>query len=208
MSRSSTIPQFFKTHNSWVFSICVAVSLLSLSSCGVQYQLANEELAHKDSSFVYTLPYPKGEKHLLIQGYKSKLSHKNRLALDFKMKKGSPVAAAREGVVVRVEQRYKKGGFKKKYLGKANVVVIRHSDGSQAMYAHLQHNGALVKVGDSVLAGQMIAKSGSTGYSAMPHLHFIVWGPVPGGGRSQLPTRFQTKKGATYLKPGKSYTSL
>ena len=191
-----TISQLFKTHSPWVFSICVITILFSFSSCGVQYQLASEDLAQKDSSFVYTLPYPKGDKHLLIQGYKSKLSHKNRLALDFKMKKGSPVAAAREGVVIRVEERYTKGGYKKKYLGKANVVVIRHSDGSQAMYAHLQHNGALVQVGDSVKAGQVIAKSGSTGYSAMPHLHFIVWGPVPGGGRSQLPTRFQTKKKA------------
>jgi len=178
------------------------------SSCGVQYKLTNGEADQADSSFVYSLPYPQGKKHLMIQGYRSKLSHKNRLALDFKMKKGSPVTAAREGVVVRVEQGYTKGGYSKKYLGKANVVVIKHSDDSQAMYAHLQHNGALVKVGDSVKVGQVIAKSGSTGYSAMPHLHFIVWGPVPGGGRSQLPTRFQTKSGAKYLKPGKSYRAL
>ena len=187
----------------------VAVVLLAgLSSCGVQYQLANEDLAQRDSSFVYSLPYPQGKKYLLIQGYKSKLSHKNRMALDFKMKKGSPVTAAREGLVVRVEQGYTRGGYSKKYLGKANVVVIRHLDNSQAMYAHLQHNSVLVKVGDSVKAGQMIAKSGSTGYSAMPHLHFIVWGPVAGGGRSQLPTRFQTKSGARYLKPGKYYRAL
>jgi murein DD-endopeptidase MepM/ murein hydrolase activator NlpD len=185
-----------------------AILLALLSSCGAQYKLATEELAEKDSSFVYSLPYQKGKKYLLIQGYRSKLSHKNRLALDFKMKKGTPVTAARDGVVVRVEQGYTKGGYSKKYLGKANVVVVRHSDNSQAMYAHLQHNGALVKVGDTVKAGQIIAKSGSTGYSAMPHLHFIVWGPVPGGGRSQLPTRFKTKSGAKYLKPGNSYTAL
>jgi murein DD-endopeptidase MepM/ murein hydrolase activator NlpD len=189
--------------------VFVAVVLLAcFSSCGVQYQLANEQLAQQDSSYVYSLPYEKGKKYLLIQGYRSKLSHKNRLALDFKMKKGTAVTAARDGVVVRVEQGYTKGGYSKKYLGKANVVVIRHSDNSQAMYAHLQHNGVLVKVGDTVKAGQVIAKSGSTGYSALPHLHFIVWGPVAGGGRSQLPTRFKTKNGVKYLKPGKSYRSL
>lgn len=171
----------------------------------MQYKFANQELALKDSSYVYTLPFPPGNKSLLVQGYRSKFSHKNRLALDFKMKKGSLVTAAREGVVVRVEESFTKGGTNKKYLGKANMVVIRHADGSQAMYAHLQHNGALVNIGDTVKTGQVIAKSGSTGYSALPHLHFIVWGPVPGGGRSQLPTRFYTRKGIQYLKPGKKY---
>ena len=178
------------------------------TSCGVQYKFANAELAQRDSSHVYALPYPSGVSRLVVQGYRSKLSHRNRLALDFKMKKGSPVTAAREGIVTRVEESFKKGGTSKKYYGKANVVVIRHADGSQAMYAHLQHNGALVNLGDSVKAGQLIARSGSTGYSALPHLHFIVWGPVPGGGRSQLPTRFRTKKGAAYLKPGKRYESI
>jgi murein DD-endopeptidase MepM/ murein hydrolase activator NlpD len=181
--------------------------LLVLGSCGVQHQFTHTPQTDQDESFVYALPYPKGEKHLLIQGYKSSFSHKARLALDFKMKKGSLVTAAREGVVVRVEERYKKGGVSKKYLGRANQVVIRHSDGSQAMYAHLQFEGALVNVGDTVQQGQVIAKSGSTGYSALPHLHFIVWGPMPNGGRGQIPTRFQTKSGPRYLKPGKSYTS-
>jgi murein DD-endopeptidase MepM/ murein hydrolase activator NlpD len=184
------------------------ISLVILSSCGVQYHFTGAGQVKKDSSFVYSLPYPKGKTYLLIQGYRSRLSHKNRLALDFKMKKGSDITAARDGVVIRVEERYTRGGFSKKYLGKANMVVVKHDDGSQAMYAHLQFNGALVQPGDTVRTGQLIAKSGSTGYSALPHLHFIVWGPVPGGGRSQLPTRFYTKGGATYLKPGKKYKSL
>ena len=161
-----------------------------------------------DNSFIYALPYPEGESHRLIQGYKSQLSHKGRLALDFRMKKGSIVTAARAGVVVRVEQSFTKGGIGKKYLRKANQVIIRHDDGSQAYYGHLEHNGSLVKTGDTVRQGQPIARSGSTGYSALPHLHFIVWGPVPGGGRSQLPTRFLTDKGIGYLKPGKKYRNV
>jgi len=181
--------------------------VLVLSSCGIQYKATGLQ-ADVDSSPVYDLPFPAGTQRLLIQGYRSSFSHKGRLALDFKMKKGSPVTAAREGVVTRVEERYTKGGTSKKYLGKANVVVIRHEDGSQAMYAHLQHNGAVVNLGDTVKRGQLIAYSGSTGYSALPHLHFIVWGPVPGGGRSQLPTRFRTEKGDAYLKPGKRYKAF
>jgi murein DD-endopeptidase MepM/ murein hydrolase activator NlpD len=181
------------------------ILVISLSSCGIQHQFTSTSEADEDSSYVYALPYPAGKSHFLLQGYRSKFSHKGRLALDFKMKKGSPVAAAREGVVVRVEESFKKGGINKKYLRKANQVVIRHSDGSQAYYGHLQYNGVLVKPGDTVRVGQVIAKSGSTGYSATPHLHFIVWGPQPGGGRGQLPTRFQTQKGPRYLKPGRSY---
>lgn len=175
------------------------------SSCGIQHQFTSTSETDLDSSYVYALPYPPGKSHFLLQGYRSKFSHKGRLALDFKMKKGSLVTAAREGVVVRVEESFKKGGINKKYLRKANQVVIRHSDGSQAYYGHLQYNGVLVNAGDTVKVGQPIAKSGSTGYSATPHLHFIVWGPQPGGGRGQLPTRFQTTRGPKYLKPGKSY---
>ena len=186
-------------------TILFTFASILLSACGTQYHFTATEKDDADSSFVYALPFPKGEKRYLIQGYQSKFSHKNRMALDFKMKKGSPVAAARDGVVVRLEESFTKGGVSKKYLSKANQVVIRHADGSQAYYGHLQHNGVLVNVGDTVREGQVIARSGTTGYSALPHLHFIVWGPRPDGGRGQMPTRFRTQKGNTYLKPGRFY---
>ena len=182
--------------------------LVLLFSCGVPFRYANSTQAKSDSSFVYALPYPIGKKHLLIQGYNSWLSHKGRLALDFKMKKGSPVLAARNGVVTAVVESATRGGLKNKYLHNGNYVIVRHSDGTQAYYGHLQYNGALVNVGDTITQGQVIAKSGSTGYSAFPHLHFIVWGRNPSGGRAALPTRFKTKKGIKYLKPGTWYTSF
>jgi murein DD-endopeptidase MepM/ murein hydrolase activator NlpD len=182
--------------------------LFSLFSCGVPYQYTNSIEAQNDSSFIYTFPFPKGKKHLLIQGYNSSLSHKGRLALDFKMKKGSPVLAARSGVVTAVVESAKKGGLKNKYLHNGNYVIVRHSDGTQAYYGHLQYKGALVQVGDSVQQSQLIARSGSTGYSAFPHLHFIVWGRNASGGRSSLPTRFKTRNGAKYLRPGTWYTAL
>jgi murein DD-endopeptidase MepM/ murein hydrolase activator NlpD len=179
-----------------------------LSSCGVQHHFATSEEAEADTTYIYALPYPKGTSHLLIQGYNSKFSHRGRLGLDFKMKRGSPVTAARSGTVVNVQEGATKGGLKSKYLHNGNYVIIRHSDGSQAYYGHLQQNGVLVNIGDRVEQGQVIAKSGSTGYSAFPHLHFITWGQGRSGGRSQLPTRFNTRKGAKYLRPGRWYKSL
>ncbi|MGB8169537.1 MAG: M23 family metallopeptidase [Chthoniobacteraceae bacterium] len=41
-------------------------------------------------------------------------------------------------------------------------------------YLHLQKNGVLVKVGDEVQAGDLVARSGNTGCSTGPHLHFHV----------------------------------
>jgi murein DD-endopeptidase MepM/ murein hydrolase activator NlpD len=153
--------------------------LVLISSCGVQYRFASKQEYDNDTSYVYSLPYPQETSHLLLQGYNSQLSHKKRLGLDFKMKKGSLVTAARGGVVVRVVENFTRGGISKKYLSKANQIVIRHVDGSQAYYGHLQYQGVFVNTGDSVKQGSVIAKSGSTGYSATPHLHFTVWDPHP-----------------------------
>ena len=158
----------------------------------------------EDTSEVYSLPYPKGVSHFVIQGYKSFFSHKGQLNLDFMMKKGSAVTAARDGVVIKAVKQYTRGGVKKKYFRMANQVIVSHKDGSLAMYAHLQYNGALVAVGDTVKKGQLIAKSGSTGYSALPHLHFAVWMPTQKG-RAEIPTRFETKGGTRYLRPGRWY---
>lgn len=158
----------------------------------------------EDTSYVYALPYEEGTSHLLIQGYYSAFSHKNRAALDFKMKRGTKITAAREGVVVRMQEGNNKGGWNKKYRQYANYIVIEHSDGTRAGYWHLQHNGVLVNLGDSVKKGQVIGLSGKTGYSATPHLHFMVWG-TRNGQWQQVPTRFETKKGARYLKPLKKY---
>ncbi|MER5177400.1 transglycosylase family protein [Streptomyces sp. NPDC002896] len=51
-------------------------------------------------------------------------------------------------------------------------VVIRHADGKYSQYAHL--SALTVKAGQNVVSGQRIARSGSTGNSTGPHLHFEV----------------------------------
>lgn len=58
--------------------------------------------------------------------------------------------------------------------GYGNYVVIRHSNGTQTLYAHMSRN--LVSAGDYVTSGQVIGLIGSTGKSTGPHLHFEVRG--------------------------------
>ncbi|RYY41499.1 MAG: M23 family metallopeptidase [Chitinophagaceae bacterium] len=186
------------------FSLVLFVLLIALSSCGVQHRFATKAEALADSSPVYHLPYEAGTRHRLVQGYNSWFSHKGRLGLDFKMKRGTPVLAAREGVVQRVVDSFSGNGLSKRYIGRANVVVVRHADGSNLLYGHLGKGSAQVRVGDTVRVGQQLALSGNVGYSAFPHLHLIAWGPSPTGRRA-LPMRFYTQKGIVYLRPGRRY---
>ena len=157
-----------------------------------------------DNSFVYRLPFATGSKFLLIQAYNSKMSHKDELSLDFKMRKGSKVCAARDGVVTEIKKDSEVGGLKDEYLSQGNHIIIQHSDGSIAMYWHLKKDGVLVNVGDTVKQGQHIGYSGNTGYTAFPHLHFQVYDK---DGKN-IATRFLTKKGIIYLRPGKYYRCI
>ena len=157
-----------------------------------------------DTSYVYSLPFAKGKKFLLVQAYMSGFSHKGEIALDFKMKKGTRICAARSGVVVASRDYSDKGGLKQEMLSEGNFIIIQHSDGTRAHYWHLKKNGALVNPGDTVQLGQVIGLSGNTGYSAFAHLHFEVVDPA----RGQIPTRFRTKKGIKYLRPGKWHKAV
>ncbi|MBC7937704.1 MAG: M23 family metallopeptidase [Rhizobacter sp.] len=157
-----------------------------------------------DSSYIYALPFSPKSKFLLIQAYNSKMSHAGELSLDFKMKQGSKICAARDGMVESIKEDSDKGGLKSEFMNDGNHIVIRHSDGSMAMYWHLKKEGVIVKQGDNVLKGQHIGYSGNTGYTAFPHLHFQV---QDANGRD-IATRFYTRKGVKYLRPGKWYKAL
>lgn len=173
-----------------------------------QAQLTNDQIrdlkggrVKPDNSPVYTLPYATGSKFLLIQAYNSKMSHKNEISLDFKMKKGSKICAARAGIVTAIKEDSDAGGLKDDYLSQGNHIIIKHDDGGEAMYWHLKKDGVLVNVGDTVKQGQHIGYSGNTGYTAFPHLHFQVYDAAG----KNIATRFITKKGIIYLRPGKYY---
>jgi murein DD-endopeptidase MepM/ murein hydrolase activator NlpD len=187
------------------------VFCFGITSCAVsnnplrkEVKLLQKGMIKDDTSYVYVLPFENKKRHLLVQGYFGVWSHKERAALDFKMKRGTPILAARDGVVIRVKEDGSKGGWGKKYRSQGNNIVIQHSDNSRSGYWHLKKDGALVNVGDTVKQGQVIGFSGKTGYAAMPHLHFIVWKNT-GGNWQQIATRFQTSKGIRYLKPWKWY---
>ena len=144
----------------------------------------------------------------LIQAYESMFSHKGERALDFKVKKGTTICAARGGVVTAVRKESDKGGLKQENLADGNYIFIRHNDGSEANYWHFKKEGVLVNVGDTIKTGQPIGLSGNTGYSAFPHLHFEVQGRDAVGNHVQLPTRFYTREGTIYLRPGKFYKTF
>jgi murein DD-endopeptidase MepM/ murein hydrolase activator NlpD len=189
--------------------------LLFLSACSVsnnplrkEVKLLQKGVLPDDTSYIYALPFEEGRSYFLVQGYFSRFSHKERAALDFKMPRGTRICAAREGVVVRVKEDGDRGGWNRKYRQYGNNIVIEHPDGSRAGYWHLQKDGALVNVGDTVKRGQVIALSGKTGYAALPHLHFLVWSSGRNRQWQQIPTRFRTSKGIKYLRSWHRYRNM
>ena len=82
--------------------------------------------------------------------------------LDINCNRGTPVHATGNGKVTAVERQ---SGF-------GLVIEIKHGFGYSTIYAHLSK--ALVKRGERVTRGQIIAKSGNSGLSSGPHLHYEV----------------------------------
>ena len=195
----------------YLFSILI----IFLSGCSVsdnplrkKIKLLEKGIIKGDTSYVYALPFEAGKSFRVIQGYFSPFTHKERAALDFNLKRGTKICAARGGVVVRVKEDGDQGGIKKKFRPDGNNIVIQHADGTRAGYWHLQHNGALVNVGDTVTKGQVIALSGKTGYAMVPHLHFLVWSYDSTRQWQQIPTRFQTSNGTKIFTSWKKYRNV
>ena len=142
----------------------------------IAYYLGHPDLISPDTTYLYRLPFRKGKKYELSQGWNGKSSHRSessRYALDFQLNVGEPVFAAREGVVVKaIDWFTKRGGSELRNA--ANRIVILHNDGTIASYAHLDYRGVLVREGERVSKGQKIGISGLTGFTRGPHLHFVV----------------------------------
>ncbi|MFJ8718365.1 M23 family metallopeptidase [Streptomyces violaceus] len=108
---------------------------------------------------------------------------------DFAVPSGTQVVAAHGGTVV-------KAGGNGAGDGPAygNAVVIKHGNGTYSQYAHLSK--VTVNVGQIVKTGQEIAKSGSTGNSSGPHLHFEIR-TTANYGSAVDPVKFLRAKGVT-----------
>lgn len=103
-------------------------------------------------------PIPGGIKTQGIHGYN---------AVDFGAGMGTNVRAAAAGTVIVAKSSGWNGGY-------GNYIVVKHSNGTQTLYAHL--SAVNVGVGEVVASGESIGASGNSGKSTGPHLHFEVRG--------------------------------
>ncbi|WP_437879664.1 peptidoglycan DD-metalloendopeptidase family protein [Pseudomonas sp. LRF_L74] len=136
----------------------------------LRYALGDPRL--QPSLYRYPLPW-RGGPFRLTQGANGKYSHftpKGRYALDIAMPVGTPIVAARSGMVVKVENQQSGRGNNPS----GNFVRILHDDGTMGVYLHLTRGSVSVREGQHVNVGDALALSGNTGNSTGPHLHFVV----------------------------------
>src|SRR6476646_3063832 len=88
----------------FVLVVFLAGCYVSKDPLRKEVKLLQKGIIKDDTSYVYALPFEKGTAHRLVQGYFGPFSHKERVALDFNMKRGTKVCAARDGIVVRVKE--------------------------------------------------------------------------------------------------------
>lgn len=156
-----------------------AVNAYLPSSFSLQYRyMLGDPTAKQDAAAIYLPPIDPYGKFQISQAFGGEFSHtdpQNRYAVDIMMPEGTPIHAARSGIVIEVENDFfNGGGTLKTYKNQANSIRILHQDGSMAVYAHLQLEKARVHPGMEVSAGQLIGYSGNTGFTTGPHLHFAV----------------------------------
>ena len=99
----------------------------------------------------------------VITAYGAKTNGKSNDGINLAVPEGTPVKAAEDGVVAYSGNELK---------GYGNLVLVRHSNGYVTAYAHASE--LLVKRGDTIKRGQIIAKSGQSGEVGSPQLHFEI----------------------------------
>ena len=99
----------------------------------------------------------------VITSYGSKTNGKANDGINVAVPEGTPVKAAEDGIVAYSGNELK---------GYGNLVLVRHSNGFVTAYAHASE--LLVKRGDTIKRGQVIAKSGQSGEVGSPQLHFEI----------------------------------
>jgi murein DD-endopeptidase MepM/ murein hydrolase activator NlpD len=99
----------------------------------------------------------------VIAAYGAKTNGKSNDGINVAVPEGTPVKAAEDGVVAYSGNELK---------GYGNLILVRHANGYVTAYAHASE--LLVKRGDTIKRGQVIAKSGQSGEAASPQLHFEI----------------------------------
>jgi murein DD-endopeptidase MepM/ murein hydrolase activator NlpD len=99
----------------------------------------------------------------IVEGFGQRANGTTNDGINFAVPEGTPVRAAEDGVVAYAGNELKTFG---------NLVLVRHADNYVTAYANASE--IMVKRGDSVRRGQVIAKSGQTGSVTSPQLHFEI----------------------------------
>jgi murein DD-endopeptidase MepM/ murein hydrolase activator NlpD len=99
----------------------------------------------------------------VITSYGAKTNGKSNDGINLAVPEGTPIKAAEDGVVAYSGNELK---------GYGNLVLVRHANGYVTAYAHASE--LLVKRGDTIKRGQIIAKSGQSGEVGSPQLHFEI----------------------------------
>jgi murein DD-endopeptidase MepM/ murein hydrolase activator NlpD len=99
----------------------------------------------------------------VIAAYGAKTNGKSNDGINVAVPEGTPVKAAEDGVVAYAGNELK---------GYGNLILVRHANGYVTAYAHASE--LLVKRGETIKRGQVIAKSGQSGEAGSPQLHFEI----------------------------------
>lgn len=147
----------------------------SLSNYQITWRIGSPE--SKPAKYLYQVPIGTDVPHVISQGFLGRYSHfvpSAEYAIDVVADVGTPVVAARPGTVVWFKDDYHISGTQAYFLDKANYVMILHDDGTFATYAHTLLGSVAVELGQHVEQGDFLAKTGNSGFSTGPHLHFVV----------------------------------
>jgi murein DD-endopeptidase MepM/ murein hydrolase activator NlpD len=123
----------------------------------------------------YLLPVPKDKLQRIDRTSSPAHVGKLRNAIDFIVAENTPVVAAADGIVTFVKDDSNIGGPSIEYWHDSNSIVIQHPNGEYSRYDHLAHRSAVVRTGQYIKRGQVIARVGMTGFTYLPHLHFQVF---------------------------------
>lgn len=157
------------------------------TSYQIQHFLSTQKVVYPESNSKLTSPYGP---RIGVNPQLGLSTAEMHTGTDWSQGTGSPIYAVASGTVVRAGS---------EVIGDGQIIVIEHNINGQkwsTMYLHVMNATEKVKQGDKVVAGQQIAREGSTGNSTGAHLHFEVWEGEYLKGKSVEPTTWLKNSGA------------